>query len=68
MTLTMSSKCTVLYIRRVRKKAWTMPEYDILSNADTLRNLGVNDNFQYLGVTFNVAKGIDNSEILRRYQ
>lgn len=49
-------KYTVLHIRRVRK-TWTMPEYDILSDADTLRNLGVNDNFQYLGGYLQRFKG-----------
>lgn len=50
-----------MHIKR-KGRAWFMPEYKILSGANTLRNLQINDSFKYLGATFSAAKGLDNSE------
>lgn len=43
-----------------------MSEVNILSGIDSLRNLRVNEDFRYLGATFNAARGLDNSEGVKK--
>lgn len=55
------SKFMTMHLKR-KGKSWIMPEAEILSGDDTLQNLRVNDNFRYLGATFNAVRGLDNSD------